>query len=98
MFELGQRGPGAHAGPPAKVRSVLCGAVPWGELMPLLGVFRVSTAPRASTSSLLIGRRSCGRDGARAVGARPRLSGGFFFLMTRRPPTSTLFPYTTLFR
>src|SRR5260221_3969066 len=22
----------------------------------------------------------------------------FFFLMTRRPPTSTLFPYTTLFR
>src|SRR6266571_6013771 len=23
---------------------------------------------------------------------------GFFFLMTRRPPKSTLFPYTTLFR
>src|SRR5690242_21923632 len=23
---------------------------------------------------------------------------GFFFLMIRRPPTSTLFPYTTLFR
>src|SRR5437867_7639249 len=23
---------------------------------------------------------------------------GFFFLMTRRPPRSTLFPYTTLFR
>src|SRR5690349_24765950 len=22
----------------------------------------------------------------------------FFFIMTRRPPTSTLFPYTTLFR
>src|SRR3990170_814566 len=27
---------------------------------------------------------------------RPRLS--FFFLMIRRPPRSTLFPYTTLFR
>src|SRR3712207_8996799 len=28
---------------------------------------------------------------------RPRLF-GFFFLMIRRPPRSTLFPYTTLFR
>src|SRR5260370_35263333 len=28
--------------------------------------------------------------------ARPSLS--FFFLMIRRPPRSTLFPYTTLFR
>src|SRR5476649_2655791 len=27
-----------------------------------------------------------------------RLAGGFFFLMIRRPPRSTLFPYTTLFR
>src|SRR6266446_9754275 len=27
-----------------------------------------------------------------------RLVGGFFFLMIRRPPRSTLFPYTTLFR
>src|SRR5262245_65540502 len=27
----------------------------------------------------------------------PRLR-GFFFLLQRRPPTSTLFPYTTLFR
>src|SRR3712207_7009871 len=26
------------------------------------------------------------------------LSTGFFFLMIRRPPRSTLFPYTTLFR
>src|SRR5438093_7739686 len=26
------------------------------------------------------------------------LSLSFFFLMTRRPPLSTLFPYTTLFR
>src|SRR2546426_8917294 len=26
------------------------------------------------------------------------ISGGIFFLMIRRPPRSTLFPYTTLFR
>src|SRR6266480_861258 len=26
------------------------------------------------------------------------VAGGFFFLMLRRPPRSTLFPYTTLFR
>src|SRR5262245_64603691 len=29
---------------------------------------------------------------------RPLLFHFFFFLMIRRPPTSTLFPYTTLFR
>src|SRR2546423_11968995 len=29
---------------------------------------------------------------------RWRLGGFFFFLMIRRPPRSTLFPYTTLFR
>src|SRR5215475_14366576 len=29
---------------------------------------------------------------------RPRISATFFFLMIRRPPRSTLFPYTTLFR
>src|SRR3712207_9201380 len=32
-------------------------------------------------------------------GERPRRGPGFFFfLMIRRPPRSTLFPYTTLFR
>src|SRR6516162_5292717 len=30
--------------------------------------------------------------------AKPFSSVGFFFLMIRRPPRSTLFPYTTLFR
>src|SRR5262249_60904664 len=29
---------------------------------------------------------------------RPPLPSQFFFLMIRRPPISTLFPYTTLFR
>src|SRR6266436_3506826 len=33
----------------------------------------------------------------RKNGERSR-SHGFFFLMIRRPPRSTLFPYTTLFR
>src|SRR3712207_7636368 len=33
-------------------------------------------------------RRECGHDDC----------GSFFFLMIRRPPRSTLFPYTTLFR
>src|SRR2546422_2017850 len=28
----------------------------------------------------------------------PPVFGSFFFLMIRRPPRSTLFPYTTLFR
>src|SRR2546430_8880771 len=30
--------------------------------------------------------------------AKPANFGSFFFLMIRRPPRSTLFPYTTLFR
>src|ERR1022692_4034299 len=44
------------------------------------------------------------RDGLTALlaGSRPRACGRcceyFFFLMIRRPPRSTLFPYTTLFR
>src|SRR5574339_353150 len=35
--------------------------------------------------------------GRRASSPAPEPS-GFFFLMIRRPPRSTLFPYTTLFR
>src|SRR3954464_7643877 len=52
-------------------------------------------------------RRSAGRVRALA-GLGGRIGGycrgrglcrlGFFFLMIRRPPRSTLFPYTTLFR
>src|SRR3989442_7442332 len=33
-----------------------------------------------------------------SVSPRPRCYYSFFFLMIRRPPRSTLFPYTTLFR
>src|SRR5258707_12019737 len=43
-----------------------------------------------------------GRSNAISVivrpGIRPSLIVLFFFLMIRRPPRSTLFPYTTLFR
>src|SRR6266571_2443518 len=34
----------------------------------------------------------------KTTGDRTQLPGQFFFLMIRRPPRSTLFPYTTLFR
>src|ERR1022692_540087 len=37
-------------------------------------------------------------DGRREKGMPPRLPVSCFFLMIRRPPRSTLFPYTTLFR
>src|SRR3970282_2421407 len=39
---------------------------------------------------------SCRR--ARVIPLRVRCDPCFFFLMIRRPPRSTLFPYTTLFR
>src|SRR2546430_1359487 len=40
-----------------------------------------------------------GRSGVReGVRAQARDAVQFFFLMIRRPPRSTLFPYTTLFR
>src|SRR6266513_2884666 len=51
------------------------------------------SAPSARTQSVftIIGRACCN---CRSCSTSPF----FFFLMTRRPPRSTLFPYTTLFR
>src|SRR2546427_229267 len=47
----------------------------------------------------MIPPRSVCRDSLVAtIVARTVLSSFFFFLMIRRPPRSTLFPYTTLFR
>ena len=44
-------------------------------------------------------RRGCGGCGGGGGGVVGGGGGfGFFFLMIRRPPRSTLFPYTTLFR
>src|SRR5687767_3448940 len=43
----------------------------------------------------------CAGDGGAGPGASPLASDAIrnvFFLMIRRPPRSTLFPYTTLFR
>src|SRR6266571_3812483 len=47
--------------------------------------------------------KGCSTDGTRVRSRRPLRSPActrvdFFFLMIRRPPRSTLFPYTTLFR
>src|SRR5215469_8631836 len=53
-----------------------------------------STARRSPSSSAALRRRP-----AVSAPARPSASRSvFFFLMIRRPPRSTLFPYTTLFR
>src|SRR3989442_839887 len=46
---------------------------------------------------------ACGAEAAAPVRHTARVTsrlpaGRFFFLMIRRPPRSTLFPYTTLFR
>src|SRR5690349_22747970 len=35
---------------------------------------------------------------SRVIGSAPISCSLFFFLLSRRPPRSTLFPYTTLFR
>src|SRR2546422_95838 len=45
---------------------------------------------------LLLGKKKHNND--RVLLSRPYPSLFFFFLMIRRPPRSTLFPYTTLFR
>src|SRR5579872_60022 len=39
---------------------------------------------------------TAGRE--RSIGPRSEMSVSIFFLILRRPPKSTLFPYTTLFR
>src|SRR6476620_6086824 len=43
-------------------------------------------------------RRGADGDERHRLGARPHAGRHLFFLMIRRPPRSTLFPYTTLFR
>src|SRR5260370_483101 len=54
---------------------------------------------RKRVAAVAIRLRSRQGPGARCVLAgQDAASGEFFFLMIRRPPRSTLFPYTTLFR
>src|SRR5436190_24385661 len=43
-------------------------------------------------------RRGCSQDSFSILTMTESFSVLFFFLMIRRPPRSTLFPYTTLFR
>src|ERR1035438_3504819 len=57
--------------------------------------------PHTAPLRLRLFRAGHGRGDCRSAGWRltaPTLSLCFFFLMIRRPPRSTLFPYTTLFR
>src|SRR4029079_211052 len=58
--------------------------------------------PQAFTFSRVLYTRSpltCrGASACSAMFCRARHTSSFFFLMIRRPPRSTLFPYTTLFR
>src|SRR5215203_5372678 len=60
---------------------------------------------RKEASSYVLRRKQGGRAEPARSTQRPRpesmvaaSSGGLFFIMIRRPPRSTLFPYTTLFR
>src|SRR5215467_12629528 len=57
-------------------------------------------ANRAATSSAVGAQAHIGRAGHRLPFQSTDLfeCPSFFFLMIRKPPTSTLFPYTTLFR
>src|SRR3954465_11225932 len=59
------------------------------------------TASRQMSSAWVrcgVGKGRRGRGGDR-LGGHPQEPGArLFFLMIRRPPRSTLFPYTTLFR
>src|ERR1039458_4412136 len=61
-------------------------------------VFEIPLAPPGEYP-LACGRRDQSLLAGRRRGARQRAgAAGDFFLMIRRPPRSTLFPYTTLFR
>src|SRR6478672_8610454 len=57
----------------------------------VLGIGGSGRGARALASALANEVAPAGRRG-------PKLILAFFFLMMRRPPRSTLFPYTTLFR
>src|SRR6266496_168860 len=86
--------------------------LPWllGSLAPAIAPF-VSYpffTPGPLLAALIVIPITQGRAGLRALGASMlkwrvgwhwyALGVGFFLLMMRRPPRSTLFPYTTLFR
>src|SRR5215469_7367974 len=59
---------------------------------------RSCSAAGPATSTCASATRSAPTPGSPSRGTCCRASRSFFFLMRRRPPRSTLFPYTTLFR
>src|ERR1700756_3723933 len=52
----------------------------------------------AAPTVILLEETSATPESEGPVAKMPRLNSVFFFLMIRRPPRSTLFPYTPLFR
>src|SRR6476469_4655038 len=63
-------------------------------------VRQVRNPPQTGLDGIAGANRALPRHGGggRSHGQPIRLPHTFFFLMIRRPPRSTLFPYTTLFR
>src|ERR1022692_2692233 len=61
-------------------------------VLPRLSINPTPWQPRARSKCTLIKGQQC--KGCKRLGCLVL----FFFLMIRRPPRSTLFPYTTLFR
>src|SRR2546429_115150 len=56
------------------------------------------TVTSASDTNFTLGIAATARDAEGNLSTLPPAPETFFFLMMRRPPRSTLFPYTTLFR
>src|SRR5215510_11517641 len=67
-----------------------------GHLVCRLLLEKKKTTPRLRSRSTISPRRRLPRSPQRCPRRNKRPP--FFFLMIRRPPRSTLFPYTTLFR
>src|SRR5712664_3167539 len=108
----GRRGPsGPHQTPPLRSEEhtselqsrseIVCRLLLEKKKIPILRA-DIEDNPNNPTQILIIGPHARGvtdRDKSSMLFAMRNVPGSlFFFLMIRRPPRSTLFPYTTLFR
>src|SRR5258707_15316832 len=69
-----------------------------GVLDDLIQLVLLSRCPRNPRRTHILPLQAVGCGSAGAVIVKQWHRRSFFFLMIRRPPRSTLFPYTTLFR